>query len=62
MCAECRSDQGMARKKAVLAGERAITIDHAELRGAYAISFTFGPDSHSTGIFTWDLLRELGED
>ncbi len=60
MCAECRSDQGMARKKAVLAGERPITIETAHLTGAYAITFVFGPDGHGTGIFTWDQLRELG--
>lgn len=58
-CAECRSDDGMIRKKAVLGGPTPITIDGAELRGAYAVSFLFGPDHHGTGIFTWGLLRAL---
>ena len=59
-CADCRSEPGMRRKAALVAGTTPITIDHAELKGAYAISFTFGPDLHGTGIFTWDQLRELG--
>jgi DUF971 family protein len=60
-CADCRSDQGIVRKQAVLGGPAPVTIDGAELRGAYAISFLFGPDHHGTGIFTWDLLRALVE-
>lgn len=58
-CADCRSEPGIKRTAAVLGGTQPITIDHAELKGAYAISFTFGPDGHSTGIFTWELLRAL---
>jgi DUF971 family protein len=30
--------------------------------GAYAINLTFSPDGHGTGIFSYPLLRELGED
>ena len=29
--------------------------------GAYAINLTFAPDGHSTGIYPFTLLRELGE-
>ncbi len=60
-CADCRSEPGKWRTAAVLGGAQPITIDHAELRGAYAINFTFGPDGHSTGIFTWDMLRGLSD-
>ena len=60
-CAGCRSDPGKKQTAAVLGGPVPVTIDHAELKGAYAISFTFGPDGHSTGIFSWELLRALGE-
>ncbi len=60
-CADCRSEAGIERTVAVLAGPHPITIDHAELRGAYAINFTFGPDGHSTGIFTWEMLRTLSD-
>lgn len=59
-CADCRSEAGTRRKSEVLSGSRPITIEGAELRGAYAINFVFGPDGHGTGIFTWDLLRRLG--
>jgi DUF971 family protein len=60
VCADCRSEPGMKRTAAVLAGDRPVSIERAELRGAYAINFTFGPDGHDTGIFTWDQLRDLG--
>lgn len=60
VCADCRSEQGIARTAAVLAGATPVTIEGAELRGAYAINLVFGPDGHDTGIFTWDQLRELG--
>ena len=59
MCAECRSEPGALRKAEVLAGPDAITIAGAELRGAYAVNIMFGPDGHSAGIFTWELLRSL---
>ena len=60
-CADCRTEAGVKRTAALVGGPHPITIDHAELRGAYAISFTFGPDGHSTGIFTWELLRALSD-
>lgn len=60
-CADCRSEPGIKRTATVVGGTHPITIDHAQLEGAYAISFTFGPDGHSTGIFTWELLRSLGD-
>lgn len=62
ICADCRSDAGAARKAAVLTGQTPVTIEGAELRGAYAVNFAFGPDHHATGIFTWDLLRAMGDE
>jgi DUF971 family protein len=35
-----------------------LTIDDAELVGNYAIRFRFS-DGHSTGIYTWQYLREI---
>lgn len=29
--------------------------------GAYAINLTFSPDGHATGIYPYDLLRDLGK-
>lgn len=29
--------------------------------GAYALGITFSPDGHATGIFPFDLLREMPE-
>lgn len=34
-------------------------IADAHLVGSYGINFTFLPDAHSTGIFTFTQLREL---
>ena len=43
---------------AAAAGSGDIAIAHAELVGNYAINFTF-TDGHSTGIYTWEYLREI---
>lgn len=37
-------------------------IQDVQLVGAYAINLTFSPDGHATGIFSYPLLREIGED
>ena len=39
----------------------AATIEGAHVVGDYALGITFGPDRHATGIFPYDLLRDLGE-
>ncbi len=36
-------------------------ISNVGLVGAYAINIVFVPDGHSTGIYPFTLLRELGE-
>jgi DUF971 family protein len=37
------------------------SIDGARIVGEYALNVTFGPDHHATGIFPYDLLREIGD-
>lgn len=58
-CAACREPDGARRTALVLGGPVPVEIDGAELVGDYAITFTFSPDAHRTGIFSWDYLREL---
>ncbi len=41
-------------------GKRAVEIRSLEPVGSYAVQPTFS-DGHSTGIFSWDYLYELGE-
>jgi DUF971 family protein len=41
------------------AGKRDVTIVSAEPVGHYALQPTFS-DGHTTGIYSWDLLYELG--
>ncbi|MDP8959603.1 MAG: DUF971 domain-containing protein [Actinomycetota bacterium] len=60
-CASCREPGGRAATQAVLEGQQSILIRQARLVGAYAVSFVFEPDAHGTGIYTFDMLRELGE-
>ena len=54
--------RGHGRGQEVLqTGKRDITITEVEAVGHYAIRPKFS-DGHDTGIFSWDYLRELGED
>ena len=41
-------------------GKRAVEIRSLEPVGSYAVQPTFS-DGHSTGIYSWDYLYELGE-
>lgn len=59
-CAECREPAGRKRTQAVLDGDTPVTIAEAKMVGSYAINFVFAPDAHSTGIFPFPALRELG--
>ena len=45
----------------MLGGGEAIRITAARVVGSYAVSFTFSPDGHATGIFPFDLVRTVGE-
>ena len=58
-CASCREPSGRAATEAVLGGDRPIRIRETHLVGAYAMNFVFEPDGHGTGIYTFDMLREL---
>ena len=42
-------------------GKRAVEIRSLEPVGSYAVQPTFS-DGHSTGIYSWDYLYELGRD
>ncbi len=42
-------------------GSGPLVVTDAELVGNYALRLTFS-DGHSTGIYTWEYLRELGMD
>ena len=54
--------RGHGRGQEVLqTGKRDVTINEVEAVGHYAIRPKFS-DGHDTGIFSWDYLRELGED
>jgi DUF971 family protein len=59
-CADCRSEPRASRAAAILDGPVEVRIKTARLVGAYAVNFEFAPDSHRTGIFTFDQLRQLG--
>ncbi len=48
----------VAERKTV-GGKRAVTITEIVPVGTYAVRLTFD-DRHSTGIYTWDYLYELG--
>ena len=60
-CAGCREPDGRARIEAVLGGPAPVTISDARLVGGYALGFSFAPDGHSTGIFSFDVLKGLSE-
>ncbi|HET8727221.1 MAG TPA: DUF971 domain-containing protein [Alphaproteobacteria bacterium] len=47
-------------QKQIVAGKRKVTITAAEPVGNYAVRLVFD-DGHSTGIFSWTYLYELGE-
>ena len=47
-------------QRVTVPGKRNVTITRIEPVGNYAVSITFD-DFHDTGIFTWDYLREIGE-
>jgi DUF971 family protein len=61
-CASCREPAGRQATATVLSGDEPIRIADAQLVGSYAMAFAFAPDGHETGIFSYDLLRALGED
>ena len=48
-----------ADERKTVPGKRKVTILEVDPVGNYAVRLTFD-DMHSTGIFTWDYLQELG--
>ena len=49
-----------ASQKQLVAGKAGVGVDEAEPVGRYAVRLKFD-DGHSSGIFSWDYLFELGE-
>jgi len=54
-CASCRN----APERTALSIVPEASITNITTVGAYAINLTFSPDGHSTGIYTYGLLRDL---
>ena len=48
-------------QRQTVGGKRGVGISGAEPVGNYAVRLLFD-DGHSTGIFSWTYLRELGQD
>lgn len=59
-CADCRADD-TSRRTLRLVVPMLVTITDAEIVGGYGLRFSFAPDGHHTGIFTFDQLRELAD-
>lgn len=49
------------RERKTIGGKRHVAIIGADPVGSYAVRLSFD-DMHSTGIFTWSYLHELGAD
>ncbi len=45
----------------LVTGKRYVGVEAIEPIGAYAIQLNFD-DGHKTGVYSWDLLRELGDE
>lgn len=58
-CATCGSLRTNDRSPAAF---QDATIDAADLVGSYGVSFVFGPDGHSTGIYSFKDLRRYSSD
>ena len=56
-CATCLAHDGTPPG---MGDAAAVQILDTVLVGAYALSFTFAPDDHHTGIYPFDRLRSLG--
>jgi len=58
-CAACGARPAEDRSPAAFQDS---TIDSADLVGSYGVSFAFGPDGHSTGIYSFGGLRGYSSD
>ena len=45
-------------QKRIIAGKRAVNIQHVEAVGHYAVRIRF-TDGHDTGLYSWDVLYAL---
>ena len=54
-CADCRG----LRERDVLPGTSSPVALSAELHGSYGLAISWD-DGHSTGIYSWDYLRQFG--
>lgn len=48
-------------QKQIVSGKQSVSITGAEPVGNYAIRLIFS-DGHSTGIYSWDALRQMARD
>jgi DUF971 family protein len=53
--------QGHTGQRSWIGGKRNVAITAVTPTGNYAIRLTFS-DGHDTGIYTWDLLYQLGRE
>jgi DUF971 family protein len=51
----------VASQKQIVGGKRDVKIAGIEPVGNYAVRLTFD-DGHDTGLYSWDVLHELGRD
>ena len=58
-CAGCRA---LPAEERTPAAYEDATIESASLVGSYAVSFVFGPDGHSTGIYSFTDLYAYRSD
>lgn len=58
-CADCRTAAETRKDALRLVAPMLVTIADARLVGSYGINFTFAPDGHNSGIFTFDQLRDI---
>ena len=56
--AEVRGHSAEERK--LVTGKKYVNVDSIERVGNYAVKIVFD-DGHDTGIYSWDYLREVGE-
>ena len=62
-CATCREKQSAAKPMLPILGEaelQPLAIDGMKPVGSYAYTISWS-DGHNTGIYTYELLRALGE-
>ncbi len=54
-------ERGHGPQARVIGGKRNVGVMRAEPVGRYAVRIVFD-DGHDSGLFSWDLLRDLGKE